>query len=318
MALNRKVTMKDIAIKANVTTQTVSRALNDSPNVLPETKKKVLDIAKELNYIKNNNASILRSGQSKIIAVFYDNLRNLYFSITSDLIEAELRKCGYTIMTIPVFRGTINFEIYNYALSLGVAGIITFLDVDKEVAESLKKNPFPIILYGRKSSYKNIGYICIDDKKGGYLAGKELLSFNGKSFLYVSETLDLECAKDRYLGFKDAVKNINIEIIDVTKESVEKRLDSLINSGHNPDSIFCFNDMLAFRVIRYYEKNHLKRPIIVGFDALSKQIVLPCELTSIGVDENKMAELGVSCLIDLIENKMDKNINIVMPVQIFR
>ena len=82
MAANRKATMKDIAIIAGVTTQTVSRALSGSNNVHPETKKKVIEIANSLNYIKNSSASILRSGSSKIIAVFYDNLKNIFFSLT--------------------------------------------------------------------------------------------------------------------------------------------------------------------------------------------------------------------------------------------
>ena len=319
MTTNRKkVTMKDIAIRANVTTQTVSRALNNSPNILPETKKRVLEIARSLNYVKNNNASILRSGQSKIIAVFYDNLRNLYFSVASDLLEEQLRKHGYTIMTIPVFKDKITSEMYNYALSLNVAGIITFLDVDDEVANTIKNNPFPIILYGRKSAYENIGYICIDDIKGGHLAGDELLSLGGKKFLYVSESLNLGCAYDRYLGFKETIGDKPLEVIDVTTKTIEDGLNSLFRNNYEPDSIFCFNDMLAFGVIRYYEKNHLNKPNIVGFDALSNQILLPCELKSVGVDEVNMAMLGATHLINLIENRSNNDVNVVMPVKLFK
>ena len=318
MTNKRKVTMKDIAIRANVTTQTVSRALNGSPNILPETKKKVLEIAKELNYVKNTNASILRSGQSKIIAVFYDNLRNLYFSIASDLLEEQLRKYGYNIMTIPVFNTTLTTEMYNYALSLNVDGIITFLEVDETLANRVKENPFPILLYGRKSKYKNIGYIAIDDVKGGMLAGEELLSLGGKRFLYVSEIFQLDVVHDRYLGLKKAIGNMPLDVIDVSRTSIENGLDDLFKIGNEPDSIFCFNDMLAFGVIRYYDKNHLNKPNIVGFDALSNQILLPCELKSIGVDEKEMAMLGTKHLIDLIESKSNDDISIVMPVKLYK
>lgn len=318
MTNKRKVTMKDVALRANVTTQTVSRALNGSPNILPETKKKVLDIANELNYVKNTNASILRGGESKIIAVFYDNLRNLYFSIASDLLEEQLRKHGYNIMTIPVFNDKLTVEMYNYALSLNVDGIITFLEVDESLSKRVKDNPFPIILYGRKSKYKNIGYIGIDDVKGGVLAGEELLSLGGKNFLYVSESMQLDIAKDRYLGYKKALGNNPLNVIDVTQTSIEDGLNSLFNNSNEPDSIFCFNDMLAFGVIRYYEKKHLSKPNIIGFDALSNQILLPCELESIGVDEKEMAIIGVTHLLDLIKNKSNDEISVIMPVKLYK
>ena len=319
MTDKKKVTMKDIANLAGVTTQTVSRALSDLDNVHPETKRKVLEIAKELNYIKNSSASILRSGSSKIIAVFYDNLRNLFFSLMSDFLYNSFKKYGYTIMTIPVFNSTLGLETYKEARSLNVAGIISFIETDDELSNYLKEFDFPFILFGRKSTYKNIGYIALDDIGGGIIAAKELLSIKGKNYLYIGETMNLGCSRDRYLGFKKELNknNIQVELLDVQSSSIEEGLDKLKKDNKLPDSIFCFNDMLAFGAIKYYEMNNLKKPNIIGFDALSNDILLPCELKSIGVDKEYMANTACEYLISKIKGISNKDISMVLPVKIY-
>ncbi len=320
MTDRKMVTMKDIATLANVTTQTVSRALSDSDNVHPETKKKVLEIAKQLNYIKNSNASILRSGSSKIIAVFYDNLKNLFFSLMSDFLYNNFKKYGYTIMTIPVFNPKLNMEMYKYALSLNVAGIISFLECDEELSKYLSDNRFPLIVFGRKSDYKYVDYIALDDDCGGRLAAKELLKENGKEYLYVSESIELEVSMDRFKGYQDELKKNGYSsyLIDVSKTSIDDGLDKLFKDGKKIDSVFCFNDMLAFGVIRYYEKHNYPKPNIVGFDALSNEIMLPCELKSIGVEKEKMASIAAKNLVSKIERNNDEEIALTMPVNLYK
>ena len=320
MAANRKATMKDIAIIAGVTTQTVSRALSGSNNVHPETKKKVIEIANSLNYIKNSSASILRSGSSKIIAVFYDNLKNIFFSLMSDYLYNSFKEYGYTIMTIPLFNQKLNMEMYKYALSLNVAGIISFLDTDDELSEYLQKNKFPLIIFGRKSSTNSVDYIALDDEKGGLLAAEELMKLNGKRYLYIGETMSLGCSVDRYRGFKEelAKHNLRTDIVDVSKESISNKLDDLKRINQLPDSIFCFNDMLACTAIYYFEKNNLPKPNIIGFDALSTDIPLPCELKSIGIDKEKIAKLATTNLVSKIENTSTKDVSIIMPVKLYK
>ena len=79
-----RVTIRDVALVARVTPQTVSRAIRNAPEVSAETREKILKVAAELNYVKNNSASSLRCGNSKLIVIVYDHLVNIYFSIMID------------------------------------------------------------------------------------------------------------------------------------------------------------------------------------------------------------------------------------------
>ena len=88
-----RVTIRDVALVARVTPQTVSRAIRNAPEVSAETREKVLKVAAELNYVKNNSASSLRCGNSKLIVIVYDHLVNIYFHdrLFADLFQrAEL------------------------------------------------------------------------------------------------------------------------------------------------------------------------------------------------------------------------------------
>ena len=77
----KRVTIKEVAKAANVTPQTVSRAMRNAPDISEETRERILKIASKLNYVKNSTASALRSGSTRLIAVIFDNLRNVFFSI---------------------------------------------------------------------------------------------------------------------------------------------------------------------------------------------------------------------------------------------
>ena len=87
-----RVTIRDVARVARVTPQTVSRAIRNAPEVSAETREKVLKVAAELNYVKNNSASSLRCGNSKLIVIVYDHLVNIYFSIMIDYLQTCFRE----------------------------------------------------------------------------------------------------------------------------------------------------------------------------------------------------------------------------------
>lgn len=106
------MTIKDVARIARVTPQTVSRALRDAPDIAASTKTRVLEIAANLNYVKNSTASALRRGSTRLIAIIYDNLINLYFSIMTDFIQFSLKELGYSTLTMPFRHFRLNEEAY--------------------------------------------------------------------------------------------------------------------------------------------------------------------------------------------------------------
>lgn len=147
MEKRARVTIKDVARIARVTPQTVSRALRDAPDIAASTKTRVLEIAANLNYVKNSTASALRRGSTRLIAIIYDNLINLYFSIMTDFIQFSLKELGYSTLTMPFRHFRLNEEAYMAAVSHNVDGIISFLEPEECISALVKRYNVPVLLY---------------------------------------------------------------------------------------------------------------------------------------------------------------------------
>ncbi|MFQ7079081.1 MAG: hypothetical protein ACLRSW_14730, partial [Christensenellaceae bacterium] len=117
-----------------------------------------LKVAAELNYDKNNSASSLRCGNSKLIVIVYDHLVNIYFSIMIDYLQTCFREQNYSILMLSVTKHQLDRSDYEFAISHNVAGIVSFLEPDKEVTEMLDNFAIPVLLFGRRTDIKSVDY----------------------------------------------------------------------------------------------------------------------------------------------------------------
>ena len=295
MERKARVTIKDVARIAMVTPQTVSRALRDAPDIAQSTKTRVLEIASNLNYVKNSTASALRRGSTRLIGVIYDNLINLYFSVMTDFIQFCLKERGYSMLTISVRSFHLNEEAYMAAVSHNVDGIISFLEPDEELTELIKSYNVPVLLFGRRTNVKRIDCIHTDDEAGD----------GCKNAVCITEALELTCAYDRYHGFEEELKRRGISkprIVNPNVPGLEQQLLSLMKSPEGfPDGIFCFNDMLAFETLYFIEKNNLPSVKVIGYDNVQQEIHIPRRLTTVGTDKLALAKRATEMIISKVE-----------------
>ena len=298
-----RVTIRDVALVARVTPQTVSRAIRNAPEVSAETREKVLKVAAELNYVKNNSASSLRCGNSKLIVSVYDHLVNIYFSIMIDYLQTCFREQNYSILMLSVTKHQLDRSDYEFAISHNVAGIVSFLEPDKEVTEMLDNFAIPVLLFGRRTDIKSVDYICMDDEEGGRLAARRFVEKGCTSSVYVSVGT-ASCAYDRFMGFKKELESAGAKtprILD-SMDCFEENFSALFeNSETVPDSFFCFSDMVAFDVIYRLEKMGIKNAQVIGFDDIQKEVRIPKRLISVGTDKRAMAQRAVNVLVSRIE-----------------
>ncbi len=305
MERKARVTIKDVARIAMVTPQTVSRALRDAPDIAESTKTRVLEIASNLNYVKNSTASALRRGSTRLIGIIYDNLINLYFSVMTDFIQFCLKERGYSMLTISVRSFHLNEEAYMAAVSHNVDGIISFLEPDEELTELIKSYNVPVLLFGRRTNVKRIDCIHTDDEEGGRLAAARLADDGCKKAVCITEALELTCAYDRYHGFEEELKRRGISkprIVNPNVPGLEQQLLSLMKSPEGfPDGIFCFNDMLAFETLYFIEKNNLPSVKVIGYDNVQQEIHIPRRLTTVGTDKLALAKRATEMIISKVE-----------------
>ena len=311
MTKKLRVTIKDVARVAGVTPQTVSRAFRNAEDINKETQERILQIASEMGYVQNASARSLRNGSSKLIAIIYDNIMNSYFSIITYYLQDYLRGKGYSILSISVTDNVLKERDYLIALEHNAEGVISFLQADENIARLINTYRVPVLVMGRRSEDEGVDSVYVDDVEVGKIAARRFIEKGCKNPLCISEAMDITCAYDRCLGFKEEFKSVGREVRLIARERpgedlpLEERLLQAYKSNP-PDAIFCFNDIFAFQALYVIEKHGLKIPLIIGVDNIQQEIFLPKRLTTVGWDKRKLAQISANAILSRISGSEEK------------
>lgn len=300
----KRVTIKDIARETGFTAQAVSRALRDKADISEKTKEVIRQAAERLGYIKNTLATNLRSGQTNTVAIVYDNITNPYFSMMTRYLQYYLRSKGYVLLIFTADSYFLDLATFNNIMSCNVAGIISFLDVDQNIAQFAKQHDMPIVVLGRKS-IDDVSWITTAEEKGGSIAAKYLLENGCKNLLHITYSLKMVCGKERYDGFLEEIRKAGVNdnhIILLERESLLSVLPNYLREN-KIDGIFAFNDMLAYETLNILKKEKISGVRVVGFDNIQEMFHFPVSITTIGGDKKAMAQTTADVLLEKIENK---------------
>ena len=300
----KRVTIKDIARETGFTAQAVSRALRDKADISEKTKEVIRQAAERLGYIKNTLATNLRSGQTNTVAIVYDNITNPYFSMMTRYLQYYLRSKGYVLLIFTADSYFLDLATFNNIMSCNVAGIISFLDVDQNIAQFAKQHDMPIVVLGRKS-IDDVSWITTAEEKGGSIAAKYLLENGCKNLLHITYSLKMVCGKERYDGFLEEIRKAGVNDNHIILLERERLLSVLPNylRENKIDGIFAFNDMLAYETLNILKKEKISGVRVVGFDNIQEMFHFPVSITTIGGDKKAMAQTTADVLLEKIENK---------------
>lgn len=302
----RKVTLKDIAKELNVTIGTVSHALNGKNDISEETKKRVAETAKRLGYISNSSALSLRLGKTNTIAIIVPDISNPHISYQIKLIEDILRQSGYTIIILNSDEDNeAEYRAIVTACNKQVDGILLCpTQHDKKNIEFLNQLDIPYILIGRFFSEFDTDYVCADDYKGGYLAGKYLASKGCRRPIYIGAYSYIETSGLRRAGLIKALNEAGITLaadiqISPKCRDISDIMSKIISDIGDPCAVVAFSDLLAFEIISDLHRRNIYCPVI-GFDAINSQLHLPINYVSIGMKEHGWATKAADALLKRI------------------
>lgn len=275
--MKKKITIYDIATKLNITAATVSRALNNNPNISKATKELVLKTAEAMNYEQNKLALALKSGKSNNVGVIVPRIDSNFFGSVIRGIEEELNPHGYHVIICQT-NGDEQKEIDNIdaLLNSQVDGIlISTSSREKHAFERILKKDVPLIFFDRKKTMKNVSSVTINDYEGGYKATQHLIDIGCKRIAHFSGDINIEIFKERFLGYQQALIDNGLEYNDEyvirTKSSLEegkKAVKKLLKLKHAPDAIFSASDFAALGAIQELKSKGIKVPTefsVIGF-----------------------------------------------------
>ena len=316
-------TSRDIAELAGVSQATVSRALRNSPLVREETRERVQQIARELNYFVNRNAAGLRTQQSNTIALLLfdetegeDAQINPFFLSMLGYITRAAAGLGYDVL-ISMQQLTddwhIEYQASNRADGLILLGYGDYLTYHEKI-EALARANTRFMIWGPIIDDQPGHSISCDNVDGGYQATQHLLSHGRKRIAFLGSTSQRspELAS-RYDGYRKALLDAGLEPDDLLKvdamssegEGYRAALE-LLSRNVEFDAIFAVTDVIAIDAMRALEDNGLAIPddiAVVGFDDISLAGHVTPALTTVRQDIRQAAEGLVHGIVGLIEGK---------------
>lgn len=305
-------TIKQIAEKANVSIATVSRALSNDPKVLEATRKKILKIAKELNYNPNIIARNFAKRQSNIIGLILPDISDEFFSEIIHSIDDTAFDNGYFTMVISSHRNRSMVESINTMMSSGiVAGFILLTPfMSNDIAKALKTDSVPYVLISGDTEIGDYDVISVDNYKATLKLIEFLASKGYKKIGHISGPSDNNDAFLRLKGFADGCKKYKLETKEqwiikgnFTMASGEQAMLKMCKHQELPQVIFAANDMMAIGCYNALKSKGLKIPqdiAVVGFDDVLISEYTEPRLTTVRVDTKNIGKLAATRLIEKI------------------
>jgi LacI family transcriptional regulator len=315
MKKGHQVTMKEIAKKLGVSVSTVSRALKDSPELHPDTKMRIVEMAKSMNYQYNLLAQSLRISRSKVLGVIVPELTSHFFSSNISGIQDTAYKRGYNIM---ICQSNESYEQekanIRTLVSSQVDGLLISLSRETKNYEHLQNlydREIPFIMFDRVTEEIPVSKVTVDDAHGAYLAVQHLLEQGCKKIAYFSGPEDLYISKKRKEGYLEALKEFGISekeskiyITDLTPEMNRKITLEMLQKEDRPDAIFAMIDPLAVDVMMVLKEKGIKIPediALSGFTNNPTSAVVEPSLTTVSQPGYEMGQIAANHLLDQLD-----------------
>ncbi len=332
------VTIKDIAKELGLSTSTVSRALRDSYEISPETKKLVLEYAEKINYRPNPIALSLKEKRTRSIGIIVAEIANSFFSQIINGIESIAYDKGYNVI-ITQSHESFERELSNvqYLASRSIDGLLISVaseSRDLSHLQHLYERGFPIVFFDRVVDELDTHKVTVDNRKGGYDATRHLLQNGYQHIAALANSSYLSITRERVGGYTDALAEHDIAFDEslvqyclhggLIYEEVEEALDKLFKQKRKPDAIFAAADKLTTNCLRYCKAKGIRVPedvAVIGFSNIDLTELLSPSLSVVRQPAFEMGQVATDLLLNMIESKRpvrDFDIRVLQPELIVR
>lgn len=317
------INIRDIARIAGVGVSTVSRVINNHPDVKEQTRERVLEVIRENNYIPNNSARNLKKNNTNNIGVLIKGVFNPFFSEMLDAISKRISKAGYS-MILEHHDYLSNDEMNNLISMIKekrLQGVICLGGNFTEVKnDDFKDIGVPVVLtsinhkYGKE--FSNFSSVSIDNEKSAYSATKYLIDCGHKNIaLMLGDEYDIGIGHLREAGYLNALIDNNIKfnkeyriLGDYNYKGAYEETNRLIKKHKEVTAIFAISDIMAVGCAKAIKDNGLeigKDIAVVGFDGMDISEFYNPTITTVIQPKLEMAKISVDLLLDLMSNRTD-------------
>ncbi len=317
MIMKKAVGLKDIARKTGYSIKTVSRAINNHPDVNENTRQKILLVAQKYSYYPNLLAKSLRLKKTFTIGYIVPDITNEFYGKVGIVIEKEFRQHGYSLLVSFTEESEEN-EINSLKLLLAkrVDGIIlaTVGTTGDFLQEIINRYHIPVVVIDNKEQGIKTNTVLHDNIDGAYVLTKHLLEHGHRKIACVTGPLSETSGKERLEGYRKALRKYSVpfeeQLVKVSNWRISggfnAAMELMQNKAFAPSSIFFANSQMALGAYKALKKKNIRIPddvAVVSFDNLDFTDSIDPPLTTLDSVEEKVGRLASELLLEIILNK---------------
>ncbi len=302
----------DVARLAGVSRSTVSFVLNNTPGIKisEETRRRVLEAVKILDYKPNAIARSLAKQKTEAIAFFVLDIANPVFPNMARGIEDVARHNGYTLLLCNTDGKSLRELRYmNLMLERRVDGVIVGALSNEEVSRLARKKNMPLVILEHPRLPEH-DVVYADNIQGSYEAVKYLIELGHTRIAHITINPESIIVRERIEGYKKALEDAKIpfdeDLLKIFYDQVneETAINELLLLPNPPTAIFAFSDFMAIQIMKILIKRGIRIPqdiSIVGFDDTLANLTIP-ELTTVSQPFYEMGVKAAEVLIERLKN----------------
>jgi Transcriptional regulators len=309
-----KTTIKEIASALGLSIATVSRALNGSYEIHPETKEKILAKARELHYKPNIQARNLLKRRNNMIGVVVPEFITFFFPEIIIGIQEVVNKHGYQVLICQSNESSFlerkNVEMLEDSMVEGLIVSVTKDSKNLDLYERLIQDRMPMVFVNRVLPQLSANQVVIDDRRWAFQMVEHLIKCGYKRIAHLAGNPDLSVTKERLQGYLDALTAYGIPVqeqlimhVGIQQDRAKSGIDYLLVLKERPDAIFAVNDPIAVGCMLELRKRGLRVPedlAVAGFS--ESPIGKIMELTSVSQPTFEIGKIAAEMLLKQIEN----------------
>ncbi|HOP95009.1 MAG TPA: LacI family DNA-binding transcriptional regulator [Dictyoglomaceae bacterium] len=323
-------TMKDVAKLAGVSISTVSHVINKTRYVEKETREKVYEAIKALDYRPNTLASSLRKKVSSTIGLIISNITNLFYPEVVRGVEDYLAKYNYNLILCNSDEDVEKEKKYIEVLfSRRVDGLIITPSKSSETRDNLdlfRERNTPVVLVDRKIEGLEEDVVLADNIGGAHEAVRYLLSLGHRRIGIITGPLDTTTGSERLEGYFKALSDLNIKkddsLIyegDFKEESGYRGVKELLSLPNPPTAIFATNNLMSLGALKGIFELNLKIPkdiSLISFDDMEWFPYFSPPLTAIYQPAYELGEAAVKLLFERFRKGRKRRKEVILPTKL--
>ena len=317
-------TVQDVADEAGVSAMTVSRFFNHPHQLSPDTKERVREAVEALQYVPNQTARSLTSGETKTVALILADITNPFFTQVARGAEDAAQAAGYALILSNTDETPSKEQRYiNVLVSRQIDGVLLAPHDGGDRVQTLRQHDVPVVLIDRRVPGADVDTLTTDSADGSRQLVTHLREQGYRRIGFVGGHPDISSLEERLAGYRDAMQAAgltpDVHLGAYSVESGETITEELIASDALPDAIIAANNLVAVgcvSTLRRHDRHVPDDVALACFGDLELTARIDPFLTVIAQPAYELGRRAMEQLIERMEGSTDPAGDTVLPVEL--